>query len=88
MLEHGIAVPFSSSWASACFLVNKSDKSPRFCTDYWKVDGTTKPDAYPLPCTEDCVDQFGSAHYISKFDLLKASSKCHCQNEQKRFLLL
>lgn len=71
MLENGIAEPSSSSWASPCLLVDKSDRSPRFCTDYRQVYGVTKPDAYPLPHIEDYVDQVGSARYISKFDLLK-----------------
>lgn len=34
MLDNGIAEPSSSSWASPCLLVDKSDKSSRFCTDY------------------------------------------------------
>lgn len=52
-------------------LENKLDKSPRFCTDYRKINGFTKPDAYPLPRMEDCVDQVGLAQFVSKFDLLK-----------------
>ena len=71
MLDNRIAEPSSSSWASPCLLVDKSDKSPRFCTDYRKVNAGTKPDAYPLPRMEDCVDQVGSANFVSKFDLLR-----------------
>lgn len=71
MLENGIAAPSFSSWASPCLLVDKSDKGPRFCTDYRKVNAVTKHDAFPLPRMEDCVDQVGSARYISKLDLLK-----------------
>ena len=71
MLENGIAEPSSSSWASPCLLVEKSDKSPRFCTDYRKVNAVSKPDAYPLPRMEDCIDQVGAARFVSKFDLLK-----------------
>lgn len=71
MLENGIAEPSSSSWASPCLLVEKADKSPRFCTDYRKVNAVTKPDVYPLPRIEDCIDQVGAARFISKFDLLK-----------------
>ena len=71
MLDNRIAEPSASSWASPCLLVDKSDKSPRFCTDYRKVNGVTKPDAYPLPRMEDCVDQVGSANFVSKFYLLR-----------------
>ncbi len=33
MLDNNIAVPLSSSWASPCQLVDKPDKTHRFCTD-------------------------------------------------------
>ncbi|KAL1251972.1 hypothetical protein QQF64_019768 [Cirrhinus molitorella] len=71
MLENNIAKPSSSSWASPCLLVRKSDGTQRFCTDYQKINKITKPDAFPLPRMDDCVDQVGSAKYVSKFDLLK-----------------
>lgn len=71
MLDNGIAEPSSSSWASLCLLVEKSDKSPRFCTDYRKVNAVIKPDAYPLPRVEDCIDRVTVARFVSKFDLLK-----------------
>ncbi len=71
LLENGLAEPSFSSWASPCILVKKSGGSHRFCTDYRKVNALTKPDSYPLPRIEDCIDQVGSATYVSKFDLLK-----------------
>lgn len=30
-----------------------------------------KPDVFPLPRMENCIDQMGSAFYVGKFDLLK-----------------
>ncbi|KAL1279156.1 hypothetical protein QQF64_025829 [Cirrhinus molitorella] len=71
MLENGIAVPSCSSWASPCLLVKKPDSTYRFCTDYRKLNAITKPDAFPLPRMEDCVDQVGTANFVSKIDLLK-----------------
>ncbi|KAG1926323.1 thy-1 membrane glycoprotein [Pimephales promelas] len=71
MLENNIAKPSFSDWASPCLLVGKPDGTQRFCTDYRRVNTLTKPDSYPLPRMEDCVDQVGSANYVSKFDLLK-----------------
>ena len=59
MVDSNIAQLSSSSWASPCLLVDKADKSSRFCTDYRKVNRVTKPDAFPLPCIEDCVDHMG-----------------------------
>lgn len=71
MLENGIAEPSSSSWASPCLLVGKPDSTYRPCTDFRKVNAVTKPDSFPLPRMEDCVDSVGAAKYVSKFDLLK-----------------
>ena len=71
MLENGIAVPSISAWSSLCLLATKSDGSDRFCTDYRKVNGVTKPDCYPLPRIDDCVDNVGCAKYVTKLDLLK-----------------
>ncbi len=71
MLKNDIAEPSFSSWASPSLLVSKSDGSFRFCTDYRKVNAITKPDSFPLPRIEDCIDQVGNAKFVSKFDLLK-----------------
>ncbi len=71
MLQHGLAVPSQSPWSSPCLLVPKPDGSYRFCTDYHKVNSLTKPDYFPLPRLEDCVDRVGSARYVTKLDLIK-----------------
>lgn len=69
MLENEIAVTSCSSWASPCLLVKKPDSTYRFCTDYRKLNAITKPDAFPLPRMEDCVDQVGTANFVGKLDL-------------------
>jgi len=66
-----IAEASLNPWSSPCLLVDKSDKSDRFCTDFRKVNNVTKPDSYPLPRMEDCIDQVGSASFVNKIDLLK-----------------
>lgn len=71
LLQHGFATPSQSPWSSPCLLVPKADLSFRFCTDYRKVNNITKPDSFPLPRMEDCVDRVGSACYVTKLDLLK-----------------
>lgn len=73
LLDSGLAEPSSSSWASPCLLVPKSDGMFRFCTDYLKVNKVTKPDSFPLPRIDDCIDRVGAAKYVSKFDLLKGN---------------
>lgn len=71
LLENGLAKPSCSAWSSPCLLVPKPDGTFRFCTDYWKVNAVTVPDCYPLPRMEDCIDNLGSARFVSKLDLLK-----------------
>lgn len=71
MLENHISEPSASSWASPCLLVQKSDNTPRFCSDFRKVNKITKSDCFPLPRMEDCIDPVGSAKFVSKFNLLK-----------------
>lgn len=71
MLHHGIAEPSCSAWSSPCILVGKANGEDRFCTDFQKVNGVTRPDCFPLPRMEDCVDRVGSAKFVSKLDLLK-----------------
>ncbi len=51
-------------------LVPKPDGSWGFCTDFRKVNAVTKPDSFPLPRIEDCVDRVGSASFVTKLDLL------------------
>ena len=71
LLQNGLATPSSSPWSSPCLVEAKSDGSPRFITDFRKVNAVTIQDSYPLPRMEDCVDNLGTAKYVSKLDLLK-----------------
>lgn len=71
ILQNGFAVPSSSSWSSPCLLDTKSDGTPRFCTDFRKVNSVTVPDAHPLPLIDDWIDEIGPAKYIAKLDMLK-----------------
>lgn len=71
LVEHGLAQASCSPWSSPCLLIPKSDGTDRFCTDYRKVNALTVPDCFPLPRMEDCIDNIGSARYVSKLDLLK-----------------
>lgn len=71
LLDNKLACRSSSPWSSPCLLVPKPDGTSRFCTDFRKVNAVTVPDSYPLPRIEDCIDNIGSARFVSKLDLLK-----------------
>uniref|UniRef100_A0A3Q2CRI2 ribonuclease H n=1 Tax=Cyprinodon variegatus TaxID=28743 RepID=A0A3Q2CRI2_CYPVA len=71
MVEHGLAVASSSAWSSPCLLNIKANGEDRFCTDFRKVNGVTRPDCYPFPRMEDCVYHVGASQFVTKLDLLK-----------------
>lgn len=71
LLEKNLATSSVSPWSSPCLLVPKPDGTVRFCTDYRKVNSVTIPDCFPLPRMEDCIDNIGSAKFITKLDMLK-----------------
>lgn len=66
LVQNGFAKKSNSPWRSTCILVPKADGSLRFCTD---VNSVTVPDAFPLSRIEDCIDNLGTARYITKLDL-------------------
>lgn len=71
LVANGFAVPCFSAWSSRCLLVPKSDRTQWFCTDYGRVNAVTKPDLFPLLLMEDCIDNVGSASFVTKLDMLK-----------------
>lgn len=78
LMENGLAKPSCSPWSSLCILTPKSDNTPRFCTDFRKVNGVTESDSFPLPRMEDCVDSVGPVTFISKQDFLAGSPDSTC----------
>lgn len=56
LLNNGFVVPGSSLWSSPCFLDTKSDGSPRFCTDFCKVNAVTVPYSHLSRLIDDCTD--------------------------------
>ena len=71
LLEHGLASPSCSPWASPCILVPKPNGQVRMCTDYRRVNGVTQKDSYPLPRIQDILDNIGNCKYLTQIDLLK-----------------
>lgn len=54
MVQHGIVEPSCNAWSSPCLLADKANGEDRFCTDFRKVKGVTKPNCYLLPWMDDC----------------------------------
>uniref|UniRef100_A0A1A8AE95 Integrase p58-like C-terminal domain-containing protein n=2 Tax=Nothobranchius furzeri TaxID=105023 RepID=A0A1A8AE95_NOTFU len=49
LIKNGLARPSHSPRSSPCLVEQKPDGTPRFITDYRKLNAVTIPDAYPLP---------------------------------------
>ncbi|MEW8104750.1 MAG: reverse transcriptase family protein [Candidatus Thiodiazotropha endolucinida] len=58
-----------SPWASPIVLVAKKDGGVRPCVDYRKFNQLVKPEAFPLPRIQDCLDSVAGSSLFSTFDL-------------------
>lgn len=70
MLEHHNA-QHGSLWSLPCILILKADSALRFCSEFQKLNASTKLDSYPFPEVDDYVARVRAAKYVSKFNLLK-----------------
>lgn len=75
LVKNGFAGPSFSPWSSPSRLDTKSNGSPRFCKDFYKVNAVIVPEAHPLPLIDDCIDEIGPAKNVSKLDILKDTGR-------------
>lgn len=65
----GVIRESTSPWASPIVLVKKKDGGVRLCVDYRRVNELVKPDGFPLPRIQDCLDAVAGSKLFSTFDL-------------------
>jgi hypothetical protein len=75
MLDNDLIEP-SQSESSPILLVTKPDGSNRFVTDYRKINSVTKPDPFPIPRIDSCIEKVGNSIYMTKLDMLKGYWQC------------
>ena len=69
LLRQGVIRPSNSPWASPLCLVRKKDGSVRPCVDYRRLNKVTKPDAFPVPKVDECIDAISGSTIFSTVDL-------------------
>ena len=69
LMAKGVIRESTSPWASPIVLVKKKDGGVRPCVDYRKVNELVKPDGFPLPRIQDCLDAVAGSQLFSTFDL-------------------
>ena len=69
MLDAKIIRKSRSPWAFPVVIVEKKDKTKRFCIDFRKLNNITKKNSFPLPVIDDILAQLGKAKYFTALDL-------------------
>ena len=69
MLDIGAIQRSHSPQASMVVLVQKKDRSPRFCIDLRKLNNWTLKDAYLLPHIEETLYSLQESQWFSSFNL-------------------
>ncbi|CAI7831920.1 unnamed protein product, partial [Closterium sp. NIES-54] len=69
LLEKGFIRASTSPFAAPILFTPKQDGGLRMCIDYRALNRVTIKSRYPIPCTDDLLDQLRGARYFSKIDL-------------------
>ncbi|CAM5120047.1 unnamed protein product [Natator depressus] len=60
MLQMGVIHPSENAWASPVVLVPKPDREICFCVGDRKLNAVTRPENYPMPCTDELLERLGT----------------------------
>ena len=69
LLAAGLIEPSTSPYGASVLFVNKPDGSLRMCLDYRLLNSQTQKNRYPLPRTDQIMDQLRKAKVFSSMDL-------------------
>ncbi|GJP86207.1 hypothetical protein CLOP_g16259 [Closterium sp. NIES-67] len=69
LLAKGFIRPSTSPFAAPILFTPKKGGGLRMCTDYCALNRVTIKSRYPIPCTDELIDNLREARYFSKIDL-------------------
>ncbi|GJP66737.1 hypothetical protein CLOP_g23646 [Closterium sp. NIES-67] len=69
LLAKGFIRPSTSPFAAPILFTPKKDGGLRMCTDYRALNRVTIKSRYPIPRTDELIDNLRGARYFSKLDL-------------------
>ncbi|GJP42069.1 hypothetical protein CLOM_g1661 [Closterium sp. NIES-68] len=69
LLAKGFIRPSTSPFAAPILFTPKKDGGLRMCTDYRALDRVTIKSRYPIPHTDELIDNLRGARYFSKINL-------------------
>ncbi|KAJ3650016.1 hypothetical protein Zmor_021729 [Zophobas morio] len=69
LLDNGIIPDSHSPYASRILLVKKKTGEMRMCVDYRALNAKTIKDTYPLPRTDEHLDQLAGCEFFTNLDL-------------------
>ena len=82
-LKAGVIEPSDSPYASQMVIVRKKSGEIRVCVDYRAINKKTRPDAFPLPKIEDCINSLKGAKYFCSLDLTQGYLQVKLNDEDK-----
>ena len=83
LLENDVIESSVSNICSSAYLVNKKNGQKRMVVDYTLDNKFSKPDHFPLPCTNIIIENLNGKTYFSKLDLKSAYSHVLLNEETK-----
>ncbi|MCP4459317.1 MAG: RNA-directed DNA polymerase, partial [Cytophagales bacterium] len=69
MTEAGIIRPSGSPFSSPIILIKKSDGTYRFVVDYRRLNNVTVVDNFPIPRSDETLNELVNVKYLSTLDL-------------------